>query len=142
MVSYRAVAEVQKLCPQTRLISVGDREADLYELFQEAASEAEGPGLLVRAERSRNRRVEAEEEREQQALWSRLESEPLAGRIEVAVPRRPGRPARTAKLEVRWASVTLAAPAGLKRPRCASGRSMRAKWKPRRGSQNSWSGCC
>ena len=116
LVSYRAVAEVQKLCPQTRLISVGDREADLYELFQEAASEAEGPGLLVRAERSRNRRVEAEEGREQQALWSRLESEPLAGRIEVAVPRRPGRPARTAKLEVRWASVTLAAPRRIKAP--------------------------
>jgi len=110
------VAEVQKLCPQTRLISVGDREADLYELFQEAASEAEGPGLLVRAERSRNRRVETEEGREKQALWARMESEPLAGRIEVAVPRRPGRAARTAKLEVRWARVTLAAPRRIKAP--------------------------
>jgi hypothetical protein len=34
LVSYRAVAEAQKLCPDTMLISVGDREADLYELFQ------------------------------------------------------------------------------------------------------------
>ena len=34
--SYRAVAEVQKLSPNTRLISVGDRESDIYELFHEA----------------------------------------------------------------------------------------------------------
>ena len=37
LVSYRAVSEAQKLCPGTMLISVGDREADLYELFHEAA---------------------------------------------------------------------------------------------------------
>lgn len=37
LVSYRAVAEAQKLCSDTMLISVGDCEADLYELFHEAA---------------------------------------------------------------------------------------------------------
>jgi hypothetical protein len=112
LVSYRAVAEVQKLCPQTLLISVGDREADIYELFHEAAQDPQGPRLLVRAERSRQRRVEQEEEKE--ALWSRMEVEPLAGTLEVAVPRRGSRPARRARLEVRFASVMLAPPSRLR----------------------------
>jgi hypothetical protein len=58
LVSYRAVAEAQKLCSDTMLISVGDREADIYELFHEAAKEPCGPKLLVRAERTRQRKVE------------------------------------------------------------------------------------
>ena len=52
-----ALAEIQTLCPDTQLVSVGDRESDLYELFAEAARHPMGPKLLVRAERSRNRRV-------------------------------------------------------------------------------------
>ncbi len=29
--SYRAVSEAGKLCPETMLVSVGDRESDIYE---------------------------------------------------------------------------------------------------------------
>ncbi len=112
LVSYRAVAEAQKLCPQTLLISVGDREADIYELFYEAAQDPQGPRLLVRAERSRQRRVEQEDE--QEALWPRMEAEPLAGTLQVAVPRRGSRPARLARLEVRFAPVMLAPPSRLR----------------------------
>jgi Domain of unknown function (DUF4338)/Transposase DNA-binding/Transposase Tn5 dimerisation domain len=112
LVSYRAVAEAQKLCPETLLISVGDREADLYELFQEAARDPQGPRLLVRAERSRSRRVEQEDE--QEALWPRMEAERVAGTLQVAVPRRGARPARTAQLEVRFASVVLTPPRRIK----------------------------
>jgi len=117
LVSYRAVAEAQKLCPDTLLISVGDREADIYELFLEAAHNPQGPRLLVRAERARGRRVEPEdEEKQKQALWSRMESEPIAGMLEVAVPRRDARPARIAKLELRWAQVVLTPPTRVKAP--------------------------
>ena len=104
LVSYRAVAEAQKLCSDTMLISVGDREADLYELFHEAAQHRYGPRLLVRAERTRNRQVEQED------LWQRMNAEPVAGLLDVAVPRRASRPARTARLEVRFAQVVLSPP--------------------------------
>jgi hypothetical protein len=114
LVSYRAVAEIQKLCPHTRLISVGDREADLYELFQEAAQDPQGPGLLVRAERTRQRRVEQDDEGEK--LWSRMQAETRAGTLQVAVPRRGSRPSRTAKLEVRFARLVLTPPAKGKHP--------------------------
>jgi hypothetical protein len=105
LVSYRAVAEAQKLCSNTTLISVGDREADLYELFQEAIQDPYGPKLLIRAERTRNRKVEQED------LWQRMKAEPVGGWLDVAVARRGSRPARTARLQIRFAQVVLRPPA-------------------------------
>jgi hypothetical protein len=104
LLSYRAVAEIQKLCSDTMLVSVGDREADLYELFHHAVKDPCGPRLLVRAERTRNRKVEQED------LWQKMTAEPVAGGLEVAVPRRGARRARTARLEVRFAQVKLSPP--------------------------------
>jgi len=104
LASYRSVAEVQKLCQDTTIISIGDREADVYELFHEATQDSQGPKLLVRAERTRNRKVE------QEGLWPRMNAEPVAGLLDVAVARRGSRPARIAKLQVRFASVELRPP--------------------------------
>jgi hypothetical protein len=108
LVSYRAVAEVQRICPDTMLVCVGDREADLYDLFHEAAQNPSGPKLLIRAERTRNRKVIEEDKNEE--LWKRMGDETVAGLIEIAVPRRGSRPARTARLQVRFAQVMLKPP--------------------------------
>ncbi len=108
LTSYRAVAEIQKLCTDTMLVSVGDRESDLYDLFNEGAQDPSGPKLLVRAERTRSRRVIEEDATEE--LWKRMEAEDLAGLLDVAVPRRGSRPTRTARLQVRFAQVTLKPP--------------------------------
>ena len=32
--SFRKVAEIQKVCPKTKLISIGDRESDIYRPFR------------------------------------------------------------------------------------------------------------
>ena len=110
LVSYRAVAEAQKLCPDTMLVSIGDREADVYELFHEATQDPRGPRLLIRAERTRNRKVE------QEGLWPKMNAKQVAGLLDVAVARRGSRPARTARLEVRFASVVLSPPGNSKLP--------------------------
>ena len=102
--SYRAVAEVARLCPGTMLVSVGDREADLYELFAEAQATPGGPKLLVRAERSRQRQAD------EAALWATLERAPGAGTIEVRIPAKGARAARTARVALRHAAVTLRPP--------------------------------
>ena len=102
--SYRSVSEVQELCKETKLVSVGDREADIYELFHEATQETSGPQLLVRADRGRQRKVEEE------YLWDKMAAEPLAGKIELKIPRSGSRKARTAELEVRFCEVTLSPP--------------------------------
>lgn len=104
--SFRQLGEVQRRTPGTRLVSVGDREADIYELFQLAVSEQNGPGLLVRAERDRLR-TEGQEH-----LWPWVAQQPLAGVQEVRVPRRGKQPPRVARLEVRFAQVTLRPPHG------------------------------
>jgi hypothetical protein len=104
LTSFRAVAEAQALCPDTMLVSVGDREADIYELFHEAYQDPDGPKVLIRAERTRNRQVE------QEHLWAKMAAEPLAGMQEVDVPAKTGRPARVAKLQVRVAQVRLSPP--------------------------------
>ena len=108
--SYDAVAEAQKLCPHTTLVSVGDREADLYELFDRARQDPSGPRLLVRAERSRSRRVEGEPEVE--LLWEKMAAEPVAGYQEVFVARRGSRPARHARLRLQHANIELCPPRG------------------------------
>lgn len=108
LVSYRAVSEIQRLCPNTMLVSIGDREADLHEFFHEALKDPSGPKVLVRAEKTRNRKIEQGTEKED--LWQRMKVEKVAGTVDVAVPRRGSRPARTAKLEVRFAQVVISHP--------------------------------
>jgi len=102
--SVEAVARVQAQCPQTQIVSVGDREADIYELFVWAQAEPGRPQLLIRA--AQNRCLQAEHGK----LWAELAAQPLAGIKAVRLPRRSNRPARTAKLEVRTTAVELRAP--------------------------------
>ncbi|MGI9303145.1 MAG: IS4 family transposase [Gammaproteobacteria bacterium] len=102
--SYRKLAAVQALCPETMLVSVGDRESDLHDLFAEAAHTPAGPQLLVRAERSRARRVEDE------SLWSFVSAQAVAGTLTLTLPKRGKRGARQAVLEVRFSEVELQAP--------------------------------
>lgn len=102
--SLEAVAGVQSQCPQTQIVSVGDREADICEPFVWATEQAGRPQLLIRAEQ--NRRVREEHG----YLWEQLAAQPVAGIKPLRVPRRANRPARAAELEVRFAPVHLRAP--------------------------------
>lgn len=102
--SYRMVSEVQHLCPETMLVSVGDRESDIYDLFVEATRDPKGPKLLVRCERSRNRKTESD------VLWEQMAKTPVAGHLVVDIPKRNTQQARQARLAVRHAQVTLKAP--------------------------------
>lgn len=102
--SYLAAVEVQKQCPQTILVSVGDREADIYELFTEAKKYPNGPKLLVRAKN--NRKLKEEQEH----LWEYMKLQPVSGIQEVQVPRKGNRAARVARMEIRFAKIQLEPP--------------------------------
>jgi len=104
--SYRATAKLQERLPGTTVVNIGDREADIFELFALAQETEQGPKLLVRA--MHNRRVKTE----QKLLWPTLEAQPVAGVQVVKVPRQGSRPAREAALSVRFAKVELAKPMG------------------------------
>lgn len=107
--SYLAVSAIQARCPNTKLIVMADREADDDELFAEHLQTRKSAELLIRAERSRNRNV-ADDEEHIQRLWPFMDALKPAGVVEVAAPPRPDRTLRTARLEVRFAPVTLKTP--------------------------------
>jgi len=102
--SFEQAVRAQQSSPKTRVVSVGDREADIHELFQLAANEGHGTALLVRAERDR---MSADG---QGHIWEMIAQSPLQGMHIIQVPRQRQRPAREARLEVRWAEVRLKPP--------------------------------
>lgn len=102
--SFTAAACAQRELPHTQVVSVGDREADVYELFELALSRKDHPHLLVRAEHDR---LVLDGHR---LLWETVVAQPIAGYQEVHVARRGSRPARVARLAVRFAEVELRPP--------------------------------
>lgn len=95
-------AAEQGMPESIQLIHVGDREADIFELF--AQSRAANSELLIRAEH--NRKVQHELD----YLIPALEQAPLAGEMTLELQRNPKRPARTAHLQVRAMQVILEVP--------------------------------
>jgi len=102
--SFYKVARVQALCPDTRLVSMGDRESDIYELFEAAYTTDHAPALLVRSERSRNRKTD------QGFLWDAMAQKEVAGSLALHVPRSGSRPARDTWVDIRFAKVSLKRP--------------------------------
>ncbi len=105
--SFQACQRWQAELPGTRMVNIGDREADVYELFELAGGLVDGPYLLIRAEQDRCLAEPAG-----QHLWSWMEQQPVRGHLRVALKRTPKRAARVATLEVRWAQVHLKPPRG------------------------------
>jgi hypothetical protein len=107
--SYRKVCEVQARYPDTQLIVMADREADIHELFVDHLQTRKSAQLLIRAEKSRNRNV-TDQEQQIQRLWSCMQAMQPGGTVDLVVPPQKDRPSRVAKVEVRFAPVTLKAP--------------------------------
>ncbi len=98
-----AVTTAADDCPTTHFVSVGDREADLFDLF--AAPRGPRVDLLVRA--AQDRRVEHPEAA---YLWTAQAQAPVVARLTVDLPARRGRPARTAQVAVHLSTVRLRPP--------------------------------
>ena len=110
LASYRAVSAAQKQCRRTRLVLMADREADIHELFVEQARTHGGAQLLIRAERSRNRKVMNDENKNCEFLWKLMEKEAVVGTRQILIPPAEKRAAREATLAIRTAPVTLRPP--------------------------------
>ncbi|MBC8481917.1 MAG: IS4 family transposase [Planctomycetes bacterium] len=111
--SFKATQTAQESTPNTVIVSVGDRESDMYDLFALALKESNEQTclsgkqeLLVRAEHNR---LLADG---QTHLWDYVSSTELAGVRKLQLPKTKERQAREAKLEIRFAKVTLNPPGG------------------------------
>lgn len=115
--AYEDASRIAAQITDTRVISVADREGDMFELF-DLRRRTTGPKaeLLVRA--NWDRCLEGSD----QKLFEELAAAPLAKTVSIPVPRqrehrakpsapgRPALPARCAKVQVRFKEVTLSAP--------------------------------
>lgn len=98
--SLQATARAQEEAPDVKYVSVGDRESDIYELFELA--EELNCSFVVRS--CQNRRTT-----EGVKTWDLVESEKASGRIRVNVCRK-NKKEREAELEIRFREVTLRVP--------------------------------
>jgi Transposase DNA-binding/Transposase Tn5 dimerisation domain len=102
LTSLAAVGSARDWCAPTRFVSVGDREADVFDLL--AAERPEGVDLLVRA--AWDRCVEAPEH----YVWATVEGQPVVEHLLLQVPRRGTQPSRNATLALRFCPLTLSPP--------------------------------
>lgn len=102
LTSLTVTAKIQAGLPNTKIVSVGDREADIYDLFLLAQTLHQD--VLVRG--SWDRRVAHPEGH----LWAHVEAQAIAGEVTITTPRHEQTPSRTVTLTVRFTSVTLRPP--------------------------------
>jgi hypothetical protein len=100
--SLEAVIAARADCPTTQFVSVGDREADVYDLF--LRSRPPGVDLLIRAAQDRKA------DHAEKYLWAAMTTAPVAATVTVHMGARAHQPARNATLTVRWRPVTLRPP--------------------------------
>jgi hypothetical protein len=100
--SLRALAELKPKLPDSRLVSVADRESDVYEFF----AEAQTLGLDVLARAAWDRNVEQPEGH----VWATLAAAPLMGQKTLMLAASAKRASRVARLQVRACPVTIKPP--------------------------------
>jgi len=110
---HRDCVAIAKKTPQTRFLSVMDREGDIFELFLDAEPTRKRVGVLVRARH--NRRLSGKERK----LFEELKGSRNTAQIEVMIPRQrwkkakrdnseqKGMPGRPGLLTVRFQKVTV-----------------------------------
>jgi hypothetical protein len=102
--AFDVAAAAARRMPLTQLVVMTDREGDLYELHD--AIQVGPPNLhsVIRAQHDRTLE-------NHQKLWDFMEAQPVRLHRKLKVPRRRGQPDRSAEVGVRYAPVTIQAPA-------------------------------
>jgi len=114
--TYEDAREISRQIPDVRIVCIGDRESDIFELFDQRRRRGGAVDILVRAKH--NRCLQDEEKK----LFEHMAQGKPDGAVSISVPRqrekkgkpsKPGRPsfpARTAQVEVRFREIAICAP--------------------------------
>ncbi len=94
------------LSPQTDVLTIADREADIYDFF--AAPRRQGAEFLVRA--THNRRIAETGDDETAYLWTTLQASAPKGAATIRLGRTATRPERSATLTIRFQPVEVQPP--------------------------------
>lgn len=98
----KALRQYSLFHPTKKVITVCDRESDIYDFFSDAARL--NAQVVVRAKHDRNL------EEEGKKLWEFMEQRSIATTDAFLVQRQPGRPERTTKIQIRFAPVVFTYP--------------------------------
>lgn len=105
--SYKWVEAINELETKveasTRVVHIFDREGDITEVFDKVR-QCKHTGVVVRAAHDRSLNVDSER------LWAKMEGLPINFEQEIEIPAAAKRPARKAKLAVRFSLVQLRVP--------------------------------
>lgn len=112
LTGYRLACGVSAECPNTTIVSVGDSEADIYDIFVEQQKHATPAEFIIRAKEDR-----CTPERDLEAgprVYRKVRDEVSASDVRttrtIDLPQTPKRKARQAKLEIRAIRVTVKPP--------------------------------
>jgi hypothetical protein len=101
--AFGQAAEAARRLPQVQLVSITDREGDIYELHDQGQLAPPNLHTLIRAQH--DRKLESH-----QKLWDFMARQPSQKR-RLKVPRHKNQPARTATVQIHWGHPSLEAPA-------------------------------
>jgi hypothetical protein len=105
LASMEAAERLQDdLGPSTQVVSVFDREGDVFEVLATARLDQRRSGLLVRAQADRRL------QHPQQKIWDYLAAQPVASTVAVEVPRKVRKKTRITELSLRFAKITVSPP--------------------------------
>jgi len=115
---YRLAGRVRERCPQTQIVNVADREADIYDIFMDALQQPQAThaDFVIRSKepRSTNERIPPSEHGTRNAVYRKFRDDvrdsPVRIRTIISLPATPKREAREAELEIRAKSLTLRHP--------------------------------
>lgn len=111
--SYEAALGIARQVPDTKVISVADREGDVYEVFAAWQAAGEGPraGWVIRACQDRNLTSREPGSRwRYEKLWARVAAGEVLGTTEFDLPRRGTRPRRRVRQTLQACAVELKPP--------------------------------
>jgi len=126
---YRMAATVSQRCPQTQVVNVADRDADMYDIFLESQGSADASSedqiqdeteptvdFVIRAkeDRSSTERIPPAEHGTRYAVYRKVRDQvrasPLRAQETIMLSRTPKRAARQAVVEIRAKSVNVKYP--------------------------------
>jgi hypothetical protein len=101
--AFQIAAQIARQMPQTVLLTCGDRENDIIDMYDRSTVAPPNLFYLVRAQHDRV--LDSGEK-----LWDHLAAQPCGGTLRVNIPRNKNRPARTATLGLRWTQIQIRPP--------------------------------
>jgi len=109
---YRLACDMQRECPDTQIVSVADREADIYDIFMEVEQQTSPADYIIRAKEDR-----CTLQRDPDfgpAVYRKVRDEVIASEVRILrtidLPATPKRKARQAELEIRAIEVVVKPP--------------------------------